>query len=196
MVFVGEPRSDMAEHAHESPSVMTVPLIVLALFAVGAGLVVGLPLESGIIHHWLEPVFEGFAAHHGEAVLSPLMLIFISSVVALAGAGIAYMAYVTKSISPANIANSAKPLYTLLYNKYYVDELYDGLIVQPFFALARFCAHVIDDLIIDGAVNGVGYVVRGVYTGLHRLQTGYVRAYALSMVLGALVVFAYFMWIV
>lgn len=196
MVFTGEPRSEMAEHAHESPSVMTLPLIVLALFAVGAGLVFGLPLENGIIHHWLEPVFEEFAAHPEEAALGPMMLLIISSVIALAGAGLAYMAYVAKSVSPSNVANRVRPLYTLVYNKYYVDELYDGLIVQPFFAVAGFSARIIDDLIIDGAVNGIGEVMRRVYAGLHRLQTGYVRAYALSMVLGALAVFAYLMWIV
>lgn len=196
LVFTGAPRTEAAAQAHESPAVMTGPLIVLAFFALGAGAVFGLPLENGIIHRWLEPVFAGVAVHHEAAGISPLTLLVASSVIALLGAGLAYFAYLRDAIRPARVAARAGPLYTLVANKYYVDELYDGLFVRPFFATARFLADVVDMLIIDGIVNGVGSVFRSIYTGLHRLQSGYVRAYALTMVLGALVVVAYFVWFI
>ena len=189
LVFAGEPRSEAARHAEESPPVMLVPLGVLAVLALGAGLVLGWPPEQGLIHGWLEPAFE--VAPKAEGAASPLTLLLVSSVIALAGAGLAYLAYVQRTIDVVALSARFQPLYRLLWNKYYVDELYGLLFVRPFFALARFLADVVDKLVIDGAVNGVATVTAGVHALARRLQTGYVRAYALSMVLGALLVLAY-----
>ena len=191
MVFTGEPRSKAAEHAHESPAVMTVPLMILAVFALGAGLVFGLPLENGAIHHWLEPVFHDVLEHHEGG--NPMLLIAISSVIALAGAGLAYAIYVRRAADPEALAARFAPLYRLSYNKFYVDELYGALFVRPFFALASFLAFVVDKLVIDGAVNGVATVLRLASEILRRLQMGYARAYALTMALGVLILVAYFL---
>ncbi len=197
LVFAGEPRSEAARHAAESPRVMLVPLAVLAVLALGAGLVLGWPPEHGIIHTWLEPAFavarEGTKAE-GGAGLSPMTLLLISSVVALAGAGLAYGAYVRKAVDPAALSVRFRPLYVLLWNRYYVDELYALLFVRPFFGLARFLADVVDKLVIDGAVNGVATVTAGAHALARRLQAGYVRVYALSMVLGALLVLGYLVY--
>jgi NADH-quinone oxidoreductase subunit L len=83
------------------------------------------------------------------------------------------------------------PVHALLLNKYYVDEIYDALLVRPTYALSRWCARVFDLGLIDGAVNGVGEMVTGWARGLRRVQTGLVMNYALSMLLGAVLAVAY-----
>ncbi|HEX8681167.1 MAG TPA: proton-conducting transporter membrane subunit, partial [Ardenticatenaceae bacterium] len=190
LVFAGEPRTEAAEHAAESPPVMTIPLMVLAVFALLGGLVFGVPLEHGLIHQWLEPVFEGIE-HHAEGGIPVLTSLLLSTVIAIGGIVLAYLMYARRSINPASISKRLRPLYQGSLNKWYVDEIYNAVIVRPFQWLATWSARFFDRLIIDGAVNGVGWLFGALNRLLGRLQTGFVRTYALSIVLGILAVAVY-----
>jgi NADH-quinone oxidoreductase subunit L len=190
MVFFGRPRTKSVDHAHENPPVMTVPLMVLAGLALVAGLLFGLPLEHGLVQRFLEPVFE---AGEAEAVHAPtLMLAVVSSVVAVAGIALAYGTYVTGTLNPEHMAQTLRPLYNLSVNKWYVEDFYRAVIVRPFVRLSHVFWSVIDDGIVDAAVNGVARLVREAGGSMRQLQTGYVRNYALSFLLGVVVIIAWF----
>jgi NADH-quinone oxidoreductase subunit L len=191
MVFWGRPRTEAAAHAHESPAVMTMPLVVLAAFALLGGLVFGLPLENGIFHHWLEPALEGLGHHEGEGFHLPIVAsLVISSVVAIAGIALAYRRY--GAAPPETVEGATVRRGGLLYqgslNKWYVDEIYNALVVRPYEMLAAFSARFFDRYIIDGAVNGVA-VLLGAFGGLaSKLQGGFVRSYALGIILGLVLI--------
>ncbi len=150
ITFFGEPRDQHRfDHAHESPKVMTVPLMVLAFLSIFAGWV-GLPW----IHHgytWF--LYQGEAPEHSAS----WVLMIVSTIVALSGIGLAYLMYYKKSISAEKIGQTFRPLYTLLFNKYYFDEIYDAVVLKPVLAFARFMWSF-DARLIDGIVNGVGWL--------------------------------------
>ena len=184
------------DHAHESPRAMTVPMVVLALGAAGAGFL-GIPKLS-LFEKWLEPVFA--AARNnlaGAAFQAPLhnsanrvyfpvewVLLALSALVALGGAYLAFRAYVADTEIPKRVRASMGWLATLLDNKYYVDRAYNALIAQVRDA-ARWLAGTFDQRGIDGAVNGVASVTGWVGAQARRLQTGLVGLYALSILFGA-----------
>lgn len=197
MVFTGAPRTEAAEHASESPAVMTIPLWFLAIFALLGGLAFGFPPEAGLFHHWIEPVVEEFV-HHGEGLaagqISTILAFVISGVIALAGIGLAYLMYGSRVINPASISNALKPLYTGSLNKWYIDELYQATFVRFYNWLSRASAFFVDKLIIDGAVNGVGALFGGLSGVFSRFQTGYVRGYAMSIIIGLLLIAGFLVW--
>jgi NADH-quinone oxidoreductase subunit L len=173
------------EHAHESPNIMTVPLIVLAAGAVLAGYI-GLPRLSAI-DHWLEPVFHSAEAitdaPHGGGGLE-WVLLAISAIVAVAGAAFAYQAYIVNRDIPKNVRTSLGWAARLVEHKYYVDELYNSLIVRPVWDLSRWFSGVLDQKGIDAAVNGMAVVTGWVGGHARRLQTGLLGLYALSILFG------------
>jgi NADH-quinone oxidoreductase subunit L len=169
MTFFGENRSshEVQHHIHESPRIMTIPLIVLAAGSVVVGFL-GVPqFLGGANHfeHWLAPVFaHGHeAAHHGaHDVALEWTLMLISVAVAGFGILIAYLTYYRRTIDPAAVASIAGGVpYRVLYNKYYVDEVYDAVFIRGTLLLASILAWF-DRTIIDGIVNGSAYVTRGV----------------------------------
>jgi NADH-quinone oxidoreductase subunit L len=194
LAFTGESRvdHDKEHHLHESPSTMTFPLIVLATLALVGGWV-GLPegfLWGDRFGEYLAPSLATLG--HGEAHHpSPGMLAFLigsASAVALTGIYAAYAVYGRPSQVADRVAAGAPAAYRLLWNKYYVDELYGAIIIRPYVALSRVFWQVIDSQIIDGAVNGVGELVRWSGGRVRRLQTGNVQVYALAMLVGAICV--------
>jgi NADH-quinone oxidoreductase subunit L len=196
LTFLGRSRVDheVAHHVHESPPVMTVPLAILAVLAAGAG-AWGLPGAHGsAIGRFLAPVLAGGheaeAAHHGPA----WALMAVSVAAALAGLLVAWEMYVRGRADLAKVGVPQNAIHRLLLNKYYVDELYDRAIVQPIFALSRWCAEVFDAGVIDGAVNGVATVVEQAARRLRRYQTGFVMNYALSMLVGVVALLGWFLW--
>jgi len=183
-------------HVHESPSPMLLPLVVLAILSVIGGYV-GVPAILGghdRIADFLNfgaPVTE--AVEHGSAALEWILM---GASVAAAGIGflMAYVCYVTNPDLPVRIASSAEALYSILTNKYYVDEIYETILVWPMVATAReFLWQFVDVSVIDGAVNGVGQAVRGIAGGLRHMQTGYVRTYAGWFLFGGIVIVAWFL---
>ena len=190
--FWGEERDKkLFHHAHESPPVMTVPLVLLAVGAVLAGYI-GLPHLS-LIEGWLEPVFHaGKAAAEGAQEAHPAawvewVLLAVSALVALAGAYFAYYAYVLNTEIPKQVRASLGWFARLVENKYYVDELYNAAIVNPLRDLAGWLARAFDQRGIDGAVNGIAGVAGWLGSQARRLQTGLVGLYALSILFGAVV---------
>jgi len=199
LTFFGDCRADehAKHHLHESPASMTMPLIVLAILSVVGGYI-GLPahwLWGNRFEAFLEPVF-GAAAHEGAhlAEATEYALMGTSVAVALLGLGLAYVLYIARPELPERLAKKAAGLYELIYNKYYVDELYDLLFVRPTVALATWLWRVVDAGIIDGLVNGTAEAVAANSGMWRRLQTGNVQHYALSMLLGALAILGYYAW--
>jgi len=197
LTFFGEPRDQHRfDHAHESPRVMTWPLIVLAFLSIFAGWV-GIPW----LHHgytWF--LYQGNPPEHTPS----WVLMIIATIVGLSGIGLAYLIYYKKTISAEKIGSTFRPIYTLLFNKYYFDEIYQKLIIDPIMAFARFMwtfdARVIDGAvngtawatilwsdikewfdtwIVDGAVNGAGWLIQKWSNLLRFIQTGKVQFYAL-----------------
>jgi NADH-quinone oxidoreductase subunit L len=183
LAFEGESRVEEARkghHLHESPPLMTVPLIILAILsAVGGFLFVS-------IGHYLEPALA--VLPHGEHHLSDgtvRALNFTALAIALTSIGCAYFAYLRSPQIVDRIYSAAGGLFTVLWNKYYVDEIYETLILNPYMSLSKFCWRVVDTRGIDAVVNGVGWFVGGVGGRVRKLQTGNVQAYALIMLVGA-----------
>jgi NADH-quinone oxidoreductase subunit L len=199
--FWGPSRLDkkVAYHIHESPRVMIVPLVILAVLAFLGGYM-GLPhfLGGSAVEGFLSPVFAEGAHHAAEAganaanVGLEVAFLGISVVVALAGIGLAYFMYVARPTLPVNLAKSLGPLYTLLSNKYYIDEIYMAVVVNPLKGLASWLARVFDARGIDGLVNGIAAFFGWSGQTTRKVQTGSVRNYALSILLGVVVLVGYF----
>jgi len=193
LTFWGQERDKkLHSHAHESPRVMTVPLILLAIGAVVAGYV-GLPSISAI-DAWLEPVFHA-GEHAAEGVAHNLtlemILLAVSALVALGGAFLAYRAYIADRDLPKRARAAFGPLTGLVENKYYVDEAYNLLIVEPLRALGEWLAATFDKRGLDGAVNGIAGLTGWAGAQVRRLQTGMVGLYALAMLFGAVALAAW-----
>jgi NADH-quinone oxidoreductase subunit L len=213
-----------AHAIHESPWVMTIPLIILAVGSVFSGYI-GLPkwLGPNVFEHWLEPVFEpvpGIAAevsHFSEGV--EIGMAAVSVGVALVGFLIAYTTYFKKSDRAERVAIQFKGLYNTLLHKYYIDELYDALFVNRAKDTGR-SLWKFDAKVVDGAVNGSAWTTvksatgsgwwdRWIVDGLVRfaggfvktsswpirlIETGYTQNYALVMILGVLIFVGYALW--
>ena len=197
MTFFGEPRDHhLYDHAHESPAVMTLPLAALAVGSAVLGLVIGFPPDLGFIHGFLNPVFEHCVpapnilldtCAHPEPIWSVTIALAAVSVAAgVIGILIGLSMYVRHRPDPAAVTRASGPIYRLLVNKYYIDELYDRRIVdllRGFFGvLWAFDVHV-----IDGIANGLGRLAYLGGAAGRRLQTGVVGNYALTIVVGLFV---------
>lgn len=191
VTFYGESRveSRVASHLHESPPIMWVPLAILAIPSALIGLVLGWGGHDSWFHHFTENVFP---KSHGEASGNVVMFMVISSVVGLAGIAFAWMRY--KERVPSTEPTNA--LHKLIANKYYIDEVYNAIIVQPLKNASHYLLwRVLDTGIIDGIVNGVAGAIRLIGGTLRRLQTGLVQAYIVSMVVGIVLFLAYYLFV-
>jgi NADH-quinone oxidoreductase subunit L len=170
MAFTGEYRGHA--HPHESPLVMTGPLMILALLAIGGGFAFKVP-------HYLENMFPEGAENQVMAL--------VSAAVGLLGIFLAYVFYVAKPGLADSFAKSLGGFYSLVYNKYFVDEAYDAAVVQPLLEGSRTVLwRGVDAGLIDGTVNGVGRRSRGIGSILRLAQSGNIRSYAAWVVLGSI----------
>ncbi|MGE3536289.1 MAG: NADH-quinone oxidoreductase subunit L [Candidatus Tectimicrobiota bacterium] len=194
MTFYGTSRVDhhVAHHLHESPPPMRVPLMLLALLSIFGGLLLGYPPENGMLHRFLGPVFAPAMHLHGGAHhfgFWDLLLMVISLTVAVAGWRLARRVYVQEPALEQQWQQRLQSYYTLLVNKYFVDEAYTAFIIHPLYALAdKVLWRRFDGGVIDRIVNGVGRFISLDGELLSQVQTGYVRTYAFTLVLGAVVV--------
>ena len=196
LVFLGDCRADAEtrHHIHESPPTMTVPLVILAMLSVAGGYV-GLPeiwAWGDRFGAFLAPsLFAApHAAHHAEVWLE-YALMAASVAVAATGIAVAYWFYLVSPNMPQYLAWRFSGLYRLLLGKYYVDELYDALFVRPTVGLAKWLWKQFDVAVVDGAVNGTAEAVGEAGRWLRRWQTGNVQHYALSLLVGTLVLLGY-----
>jgi NADH-quinone oxidoreductase subunit L len=202
LAFEGTSRvePEKAAHLHESPSVMTFPLVVLAVLSVVAGWI-GLPhgfLWGDRFGHYLAPVLaapDALGHHHEITTGTLLFLMVLTTAVALTGIFVAYHFYLRAPGTADRLAERMRGAYVVLWNKYWIDELYDALIVRPYVIFSTFFWKVVDAMIIDGVVNGAGTAVSSTASAWRRLQSGNVQHYAMAMLLGAVCTFGlYWLW--
>ncbi len=194
LTFFGKSRMDEEtdKHVHESPWSMLVPLIVLAVASLLGGFL-GLPGKLGAIQSFLEPVFApanailGIEEHSLTAVDYALMV--ISLLVAMSGIALAWFVYVRRAATlPALLGARLRPLYTVVWNKFYIDEFYAATVVRVAVDGSRWAWHKFDEGVIDGAAHGVAWLWQRAGTGLRPLQTGKVQNYLLGMFIGVFVI--------
>jgi NADH-quinone oxidoreductase subunit L len=176
MTFFGRYRGSV-HHPHEAPKVMLIPLVILAILSLGGGYLFKIPEFLGELFPTVQEVPQDF------------MWMAIASAAGLSGILLAYVMYVAKPALPESIASSFKGLYTLVYNKYFVDEIYDATVVQPVVGGSRVLLWKgMDAGVIDGAVNGVGTWAQRTGDALRRLQSGNARSYATWVAFGGVMV--------
>jgi len=197
LTFHGKFRGTHEEehHLHESPYSMTIPLIFLALGALGTGWV-GIPSILGGGAHFaefLKPVV-GHPEFHGTHA-QEWGIMGLSTTIALTGLVIAAIFYLMKTDIPVKLAQQFSPIYRLFFNKYYVDELYHHILIRPTLWVAtRFIEGFTDAKIIEGIVNGVPKAI-GRFAGiLRKVQTGLAQHYAIIMAAGILILIALMLW--
>jgi len=214
-VFYGNCQApeDIKHHIHESPKVMTVPLMILAFLAIAGGYI-GIPHILGgtnLFDQFLAPVLGGGTAHSeaaatsfslissawasgaeaaGEASLE-MTLMVASVITALIGISLAYWLYVANTRLPEKFTTAFPGLFKFVNNKYFVDELYDFVFVRGILKAGALLLKVVDIGIIEGIVNGTGSLLQWAGGHLRKLETGVVQQYAFGMILGAIVVVGY-----
>jgi NADH-quinone oxidoreductase subunit L len=214
-VFHGECRAsaEVRHHIHESPKVMTIPLAILAFLSLVGGYV-GIPSLLGgnnAIEHFLAPIFGsvtpapstagGFeligtawastTATAGHETSLEMTLMVASVMIALFGIILAYILYVKRPELPGRFTAAFSRLYRAVNNKYFVDEFYELLFVRGTLKAGALLLKVVDNGMIEGAVNGLAVVVERAGGRLRRLETGYVQEYALAVIFGAVIVIGY-----
>jgi NADH-quinone oxidoreductase subunit L len=221
LTFEGASRVDphVAHHLHESPRVMTVPLMILAFFTVVAGFAFGYSPELGSYYRFVKPVFE-VEIIHGEALAhgpSELLMAVISLAIALSGIALAYQMYLRREGLADRLAARFAKVHRLLLNKYWVDELYIAVFVTfgkwLCYRLWTVDAKGVDGTVngtswltialskvsaafdfhgVDGLVNAIADVIQGGSQSLKRIQTGVLQNYILVMALGIFVIVSLF----
>jgi len=218
MTFFNECRASeqVKHHIHESPKSMTVPLMILAVLSVIGGYI-GVPAALGgsnLVEHFLAPVMglgEGkllqpagttvvmmqeaaeTAVHHSFSTEYLLMLVTV--LIVFAGIILAYVMYMKKRTLPETLATQNAFSYRLLLNKWYVDELYEKIAIKPLHAFSLFCWKGIDVVVIDGIVNSTAKFFMKCGNIFKSTQTGYIQRYAVSFLVGAFVLIAYYIYI-
>ena len=206
-------------HPHDAPAPMAFALIALAVGSIFAGYI-GLPHAVGhnVLNEWLQPAFQatncgapvttgelaglavaeclpgedGIVEDHTALELS---LMGVSTLAAFGGIGLATFLWLRRRDIPAQMAARFPGVHQLLLNKYYVDEVYDAAVVQPIkVASQEGLWRGFDVKVVDGAVNGAGYLVSGASIVLRLMQNGSVKTYAASTFVGAVAILAYYLW--
>lgn len=191
LTFFGKFRGthEQEHHLHESPASMTIPLVVLAALSIVGGLL-GLPEFWQLpnwMHHQLQPVIArphfSMLSHETEwllmgiAVAAALVMIYIT-----------WVLFMKKKVLPAEREDLLKPWQKLIYNKYYVDEVYEAGITKPINVIGKALYEFFDKQIIDGLVNGVGNLVKGAGSLIRLYQNGNIGFYVMNMALGVILI--------
>ncbi|WP_413559174.1 NADH-quinone oxidoreductase subunit L [Bdellovibrio sp. HCB209] len=198
LTFWGQSRVPSHVHPHESPALMTIPLIVLAVLSVIGGWI-GIPHVIGehlghlpnVWEHWLSPLITKIPNLGHFDVSTEWILMGCSVGLAIISATVAYQFYVKSPETPKKIAESIKPVYNLVYNKYFVDEAYFGGIINPLINLGKNMWYYVDVNFIDKCTYWAGDLVRGMGSLSRSLQTGNLQQYAMYIGIGVVVVLSF-----
>ncbi|WP_170211684.1 NADH-quinone oxidoreductase subunit L [Rhodoferax bucti] len=191
-------------HPHESPWVVWVPLVLLAIPSVLIGYFTIEPMLHGdffkgviFVNHELHPAMEELSAEfHGASAMAMHSLSTLPLWLAIAGVAMSYVFYMMYPAIPAAIKRFAQPVYTLLENKYYLDWINENILARGARLLGTGLWKVGDQTLIDGAVVNGAWKLVGLFSGLVRkAQSGYLYHYALIMILGVFVLMTYFVWL-
>lgn len=187
-----------AHHLHESPKSMTIPLIVLAVLSVLGGLI-GVPEFIGhslghvphALNEFLSPVFAAsdiriFHPHESASTEWSLVLLVVALILAVVY--FAYHYYVKKNNLPAHNTDELSPVQKIIYNKYYIDELYEAVITKPINKIAAIMYRFVEINFIDAIVNGIGSLFVSLGNALRLLQSGYTGVYIFAMVIGIIII--------
>jgi NADH-quinone oxidoreductase subunit L len=198
LTFHGKPRADkhVMDHVHESPWVMLVPLLLLSVGAVFAGLVgYNWFVGDGRFDFWGDSllVLAGHdtieAAHHVPAWVKLLPL-----VMAVSGIALAWAMYIAKPDLPGLVVSTFRPIHTFIFNKWYFDELYDWAFVRPARAIGRTAWKIGDGAVIDGmGPDGIAATTLSLARRAGRLQSGYVYHYAFAMLIGVVILITWYL---
>ncbi len=202
MTFFGEQKTDARakDHIPESPFTITIPLMVLGLLAVLGGYI-GVPKILGGANHFdafLAPVFEhaqhanGIHAHGSHATEYTLMAVSVA--IAIFGIFTAWVMYIRNPELPGKFVAKFSGAHKVIFNKWYIDELYDFVFVNSCKKIGTFLWRSVDVRIVDGFVNGCAWVVKGLGSGLRYTQSGYLYNYAMVMVVGVVVIVGFFVF--
>ncbi len=194
LAFFAGSGMDKKLHAHESPKIMTYPMIILASFAVLIGFLGMPPFNDSIFYNFLHADFKN-ANNFAPAVNGfPWYILSLISVLAgLSGIYIAYLFYIKKSSLAEKIKTIFKPVYALSYNKLYIDRVYDAVIVKPLLSFAGFLWQAVDIRLIDGSVNGIASAFALFSAKTKKIQNGMLMSYVLTLSIGvAALLFYYF----
>jgi NADH-quinone oxidoreductase subunit L len=202
LTFYGNPRYDEHHvHVHESPRSMLGPLVILAVLSIAGGWVAAPAFWGGLDQFaaFLNPVFGTHEAAAGlseaQAHVLELWLALVAVVSAAIGWAVAFWLYIKEPEKPEQLAKSLSGVYTALYNKYYVDELYAAMIVRPLIWFSENVLwKVVDVEAIDGTVNGIAHGAAAVGDTVRHTQSGNTRSYAVWVVVGALAVIIILFW--
>ena len=183
---------EQEHHLHESPKSMTIPLIVLAVLSIVGGLV-GIPEALHGTHYleaFLSPVFEAssFRLAHHLSHETEYILMAVATAIMIGAIYYAFTTYVKKGILPPAEGQDLAPAHKLVYNKYWVDEIYEMLITKPLNLLSEAFHKIIDNQLVDGIVNGVGSAVSWMSGTLRLAQTGNIGFYIFVMVISIVLI--------
>ena len=198
LTFWGSPRYGSDVHPHEAPKTMTVPLVVLAFLSIAGGFI-GIPASlfgGNAIEHWLEPVFEradeklGLEVHHVVPIEYVLMVLSVG--IAAAGILAARRVFLQRPELAERMRERFARAHRVLSNKYYVDEAYDKVVVDPIVKGSESLLWKgFDSGVIDGGVNGSAAVVGAFSQIIRKLQNGVTQQYALWFVAGILAILSW-----
>jgi NADH-quinone oxidoreductase subunit L len=193
LTFEGNERFSHNKHPHESPKIMTIPLMILAILSAIGGFI-GIPalfsgINGNIFERWLEPIFSSanirllnYGSHTNLEEIVLMSVTVIGAVISIWFAGYVYLKNPRFAL---NMSVKFKGLYNLLLNKYFVDELYDTTVVNPISRGSdRFLWRFTDITVIDGIVNGTASFINYLSGNIRKIQTGITQFYAVVMMLG------------
>jgi len=187
LTFLGEARYEPNQRPHESPALMTVPMWILAALSLFGG-ALGLPAviqKANWIQAFLSTSLASLPANHLEHT-TEWTLLAVSSLVAILGLAVSFSIY-----SKAKVPGEPEGIWTVLYRKYYLDELYDALVAKPFQAISARLLTPIDHRVLDGLINGIGSSILGLGGALKHWQTGVAQNYALVITIGLILLVGY-----
>jgi NADH-quinone oxidoreductase subunit L len=203
LTFEGKRRFQITTRPHESPKIMTVPLMILAALSIVGGLI-GIPeIFSGEhgnqFHNWLAPVFKAaeikMSIYGSFSHFEEILLMIISVLGAAAAIFLARLIYLNEPSIAADLSDKFYRLYSLLWNKYFVDEAYDAAIVKPILKTSdSFLWKITDNKIIDGIVNATAIFIDFASRNIRRIQTGVAQFYAVIMMVGIVLALFWVIW--
>ncbi len=184
-------------HLGESPKSMVIPLVILSIPAVAAGFLANSIFDLGLIPaHWLSHFLDYNPAIQIHAVDFSILIAATSTVVALCGIGLAYIMYIARAILPEDLGRAFRPIHTLLYRKYFMDELYEDIIVKRiFYNYIAYPLDWVDKSVVDKIANFCGWLGANAGTAIRQIQTGQLQAYGMGISVGILIILGIFLFL-